>query len=296
MRQLLPRRLFQNKLKKKLKRLKKYWSDDVVKRVNYYNKLTPDTPIGKTSTQLRNFKYGIKPKTYFFDSFKFFRYFPDNLRISFLFGDITYTPPEPSFVKSRPVGDRNYNSVVLKLNEIRHFLFIKDSKDFDSKKNSLVWRGKVYQQKREEFLRRYFDHPMCNVGKVNSDKGDMKWLLPRMSIHEQLEYKFILCLEGNDVASNLKWVMSSNSIAVMPRPRFETWFMEGTLKPGIHYVPIKDDFSDLEEKLNYYIQNPAEALKIIENGHKFVEQFKNKKREDLISLMVLDKYFKKTNQ
>jgi hypothetical protein len=61
-------------------------------------------------------------------------------------------------------------------------------------------------------------------------------------------------------------------------------------------VPIKDDFSDLEEKLNYYIQNPAEALKIIENGHKFVEQFKNKKREDLISLMVLDKYFKKTNQ
>ncbi|WP_016776277.1 glycosyltransferase [Anaerophaga thermohalophila] len=296
MRQLLPRRLFQNKLKKKLKRLKKYWSDDVVKRVNYYNKLTPDTPIGKTSTQLRNFKYGIKPKTYFFDSFKFFRYFPDNLRISFLFGDITYTPPEPSFVKSRPVGDRNYNSVVLKLNEIRHFLFIKDSKDFDSKKNSLVWRGKVYQQKREEFLRRYFDHPMCNVGKVNSDKGDMKWLLPRMSIHEQLEYKFILCLEGNDVASNLKWVMSSNSIAVMPRPRFETWFMEGTLRGGVHYIEIREDYSDLEEKLKYYLENKDEARRIIENAHLHVEQFKNKKQEELISFLTILKYFRNTGQ
>ena len=50
-----------------------------------------------------------------------------------------------------------------------------------------------------------------------------------MTINEQLHYKFILCSEGNDVASNLKWVMSSNSIAVMPKPKFETWFMEGIL-------------------------------------------------------------------
>ena len=40
------------------------------------------------------------------------------------------------------------------------------------------------------------------------------------------KHKFILCIEGNDVASNLKWVMSSNSVAVMPKPKFESWFME----------------------------------------------------------------------
>jgi len=72
-----------------------------------------------------------------------------------------------------------------------------------------------------------------------------------MTIDEQLEYKFILSLEGNDVATNLKWIMSSNSLAFMPRPKYETWFMEGNLVPNHHYILIKDDYSDLEERLKY---------------------------------------------
>ena len=42
--------------------------------------------------------------------------------------------------------------------------------------------------------------------------------------------------------------MSSNSVAVMPRPKYESWFMEGRLQPGVHYIEIKDDYSDLEPK------------------------------------------------
>ncbi len=117
-----------------------------------------------------------------------------------------------------------------------------------------------------------------------------------MTIKEQLEYKFILAIEGYDVASNLKWVMSSNSIAVMPRPTCETWFMEGTLIPNYHYIEIKPDFSDLEERLQYYMAHTDEAQAIIEHAHEYIEQFKNKKREQLISLLVLEKYFKMTEQ
>ncbi|GIR91542.1 MAG: hypothetical protein CM15mP92_0060 [Halieaceae bacterium] len=75
------------------------------------------------------------------------------------------------------------------------------------------------------------------------------------SLDTHLKHKFILCIEGNDVASNLKWVMSSNSVAVMPKPKYESWFMEGKLIPNYHYILIKDDYSDLEEKLNYYKKN-----------------------------------------
>jgi spore maturation protein CgeB len=82
----------------------------------------------------------------------------------------------------------------------------------------------------------------------------------------------------------------------MPRPKYETWFMEGTLIPDHHYVCIKDDYSDLEEKLNYYIEHPDEAQRIIDNAHEFVAQFRNKRREKIISLLVLDKYFRKTGQ
>lgn len=105
-----------------------------------------------------------------------------------------------------------------------------------------------------------------------------------------------MALEGNDVASNLKWVMSSNSVAVMPRPTCETWFMEGKLIPNYHYIEIKPDFSDLEERLNYYIEHPEEAQQIVDHAHAYVTQFKDRKREKLISLLVLVKYFGMTGQ
>lgn len=105
-----------------------------------------------------------------------------------------------------------------------------------------------------------------------------------------------MALEGNDVASNLKWVMSSNSIAVMTRPTCETWFMEVKLIPDYHYIEIKDDLSNLEEKLTYYINHPAEAELIIRHAHEYVAQFFDTERERLISLLVMDKYFQMTGQ
>ena len=83
-----------------------------------------------------------------------------------------------------------------------------------------------------------------------------EWIKGHISEYDHLGYKFIMCLEGNDVATNLKWVMSSNSLAVMPKPVYETWYMEGRLIPNYHYVEIKPDYSDLEERIQYYIDHP----------------------------------------
>jgi spore maturation protein CgeB len=71
--------------------------------------------------------------------------------------------------------------------------------------------------------------------------------------------------------------------------------MEGTLIPDYHYIEVRDDFSDLEERLRYYIDHPDEAESIIRHAHEFVSQFKNRQREQLISLLVLKKYFEVTN-
>ena len=78
----------------------------------------------------------------------------------------------------------------------------------------------------------------------------------------------------------------------MPQPTCETWFMEGSLKPDYHYIEVKPDLSDLEEKMDYYSAHPEEAQKIIEHAHEYVKQFKDQKREEIISFLVLDKYFK----
>jgi len=295
LRQYYPLSLFTNKLKSELKRIHDYDSDYIFKRVNYYNQLNELHTLSSGAKALSEIKLGKKQKTYYFDFFEFTRYFNSKLKIHFLFGDITHVPNESTIVKSRPVTGENTNSILLNLDKVRHFLFLNDNKKFTNKKDMLVGRSKANQPHRIRFLEQYMNHPLCNIGQVNKN-ANIQFLANRLTISEHLDYKFILCLEGYDVASNLKWVMSSNSLAVMPKPKFETWFMEGTLIPDYHYVLINDDYSDLEERLNFYIQNEDKALKIIENAHHYIRQFKNKKQEDLISLLVLQKYFDKTGQ
>ncbi|RKD91182.1 glycosyl transferase family 90 [Mangrovibacterium diazotrophicum] len=293
---LVPRFWSQFILRFKLKRIQAFDADYVYERVNYYNKLTECSTIKDKLESLKDYKLPERQRVYYFDSYQYIRYFSFKKRANFLFGDVTTVPDLPAFVKSRPIHGDNRNSVVLKLVKARHFLFVNDPVPFAEKKDMLIGRSAVSQPHRQKFLEMYFDHPMCNVGQINLNEDSHRWQLPKITLREHLNYKFILCLEGNDVATNLKWVMSSNSLAVMPKPIYETWFMEGKLIPDYHYVEIKSDYSDLQERLSYYIEHEDEALQIIQNANNYVKQFKNKKRESLISLMVIKKYFDMTGQ
>lgn len=267
----------------------------IQERVNYYNKLSKEVKLPESTPLIKDHKIG-KQKVYFFDSYNYTRWFDKNLKFSFLPGDITHVPDTPTVLKSRPLKDNNQNSIILKLDKIRHFIFVKDKKRFSDKKDMAIFRGKVSgKDNRILFMNKFYNNPMFDIGDVSKNVINPNWITPKKTIAEHLDYKFIMALEGNDVASNLKWVMSSNSIAVMPRPTCETWFMEGKLIPNYHYIEIKDDFSDIEERLNYYINHQDEAEMIIKNAHEYIKPFKNKQRERLISLLVLDKYFKLTN-
>jgi hypothetical protein len=154
----------------------------------------------------------------------------------------------------------------------------------------MIGRAAVHQEHRKRFYEKYFNNPLCDLGQVNKN-GNQEWIKPKISIGEHLKSKFILSLEGNDVATNLKWIMSSNSIAVSPPLKMETWYMEGTLKPDVHFIGIDENYENLEEKLQYYIDHENEALEIIRNAKEYRAQFNDKNVENLISLLVLKKYF-----
>lgn len=298
LRQLQPKFLFRMRLASTLASVEKRSDKEyIMERVNYYNKLQPTVKLPASAPILANHKLQ-KPKVYFYDSYEYTRWFSPSFQWGFCPGDVVFVPEYPSIVKSRPLCEGNENSVVLNMDKIRHFTFVKDSKKFTEKSNLVIFRGKVAGKEcRVRFLEKFFNHPMCDLGDVSkSQKVPDEWKTGKKTIREHLDYKFIMALEGNDVASNLKWVMSSNSLAVMPRPTCETWYMEGKLIPNYHYVEIKPDYSDFEERINYYIAHPDEAQKIIDHAHEWVAQFRNKKREKLISLLVMDKYFKATGQ
>lgn len=292
---LVPSQFFRNRLAKELSRLEQYDKHYIEDRVNYYNKIsTPfELPEGE-STRVQNFKK-TKGWTYYFDLWSTLKYFPKKSQFCYLNGDITHVPEYPTFVKSRPISGENQNSTLLKLNKVRHFLFVNDPIPYHAKKDMVVWRGVGYQPRRQLVLKQFYNNPRCDIGQVKPINGD-PWEKTYLSIKEQLQYKFVLCIEGNDVATNLKWAMSSNSLCIMSKPTCETWFMEGKLKPGIHFVEVKKDYSNLIEKIDYYLENEEEALEIINNSNHFVSEFLDPGREKLIGLMVANKYFANTNK
>lgn len=296
---LTPRCILQTRLRRILEKYyPKYDSADLQFRLNYYNKIKNERQLSDNAPtlaqhKLKNVNYS---KVYFFDSYEYTRYFPKHLHWIFRPGDITDLYPYPSIVKSRPITENNENSVLLKLNKIRHFIFVKDKTKFEDKIPKILFRGAAHgKPNRQMFIEKWIDNPMCDIKDTAKDSiNPPQWQSKPISIKQQLKYKYIMAIEGNDVASNLKWIMSSNSIAVMPRPKYETWFMEGTLIPNHHYIEIKDDFSDLIEKVNYYEHHPEKAKAIIKNANEYVKPFKDKKREKLLGILVMKKYFEKT--
>ena len=112
----------------------------------------------------------------------------------------------------------------------------------------------------------------------------------RLSIAEQLKSKFIISLEGGDVGTGLKWMLYSNSTVIMPKPTMEGWFMEGLLEPWVHYVPLKNDFSDLEEKYEWCLNNLDKCEEIANNGKKYMEQFLDEDTEKKIENLIIQKY------
>lgn len=262
-------------------------------RLNYYNKLTharlPDA-LASTVASIP-----MRSSRYYYDLKEHARYFPRKFRLDHLFGDITLVPTVPAIVKSRPIGGANENSVLMKLDKFRHFRLHRDPMAFGDKLPKAVWRGGGNNAKRIELVNRFHDNAHCDIGLTSYDASD-KRSKPFLTPVEQMRFRYIVSVEGVDVATNLKWVMASNSLCMMPAPVYETWFMEGLLKPGVHYVQLRPDCADLEDKIRHYENNRKEAEAIVRQANAHVAQFVDERRERLLSLLVLAKYFAVTGQ
>ncbi|WP_246429699.1 glycosyltransferase family 90 protein [Prosthecomicrobium pneumaticum] len=264
----------------------------VLDRLSYYNGMAP-SEVSAKACDLAHLPR--KPSYYHYDLTRYTRAFPAFLKADVLFGDVITVQPVPTLVKSRPIAPDNGNSILLKLDRLRHFTWERDSIGFRDKRRAAVWRGGLINEQRRDLVQRFYRHPVFDIGHVGAPQPGLD---PKrfLSVAEQMRFRYVISVEGNDVATNLKWILASNALCMMPRPRYETWFMEGRLESGVHYVELRPDFADLEEKVAHYDRNEDEALAIIARANAHVRQFLDPRREDLLSLLVLQRYFALTGQ
>ncbi len=235
----------------------------------------------------------------------------ENLKFNFTVGDINSPLVIPTFCHSRPIKNKG-NNILLPLTELwmmtERIHQIKNDIPFQNKINGIFWRGtnsgddigselQNLRAQRITLVKKFYNHnnKCFNIGfsdmRYNKkSKLNHMYLKPFTSLQDQLKYKFIIAVEGNDVASNLAWILLSNSIPICPTHFIESWFCEGKLKPWKHYIPVKNDFSDLEQNYNKCLKDNDLCNKIIFYSRLFAFQFMDREREFEIIKEVVQIY------
>ncbi len=111
-----------------------------------------------------------------------------------------------------------------------------------------------------------------------------------VSIEDHLAYKYLIDVDGNSCTySRLYWILKSNSLCLKHISTNEQWYYKG-LEPYVHYIPFKEDFSDLNEKIHWAKNHPDEVEKIILNANEFANESLKHSDALLYLYKVLERY------
>lgn len=122
---------------------------------------------------------------------------------------------------------------------------------------------------------------------------DLKKVLPQaptMSHKEQIKYKYQIVLDGDTCTyPGLQWRLLCNSLLFKPASPLIMWF-DKALIPWKHYIPVHQDLSDLEEKINWAMTHDEEAEQIAKNATCFAREFLSEKAIYVYCYKILTAY------
>ena len=150
------------------------------------------------------------------------------------------------------------------------------------------WRGGSSGLDRPESLRMkvtkaLYKNPLTDVKITKWGNWENEKDIPeehfgdRCGLDKHFRYKYILIVDGNLIASNHQWVFGSGAVPIMITHPNNNWWFKNLLKPMENYVPISYDLSDLEEKIQWLVDNDGKAKQIAEHAVKFSEEVFNPK-------------------
>jgi hypothetical protein len=91
-----------------------------------------------------------------------------------------------------------------------------------------------------------------------------------LSIENQLKYKYILDIDGWACTWDATfWKLYSGSVLLKQKSVWKQWYYDELIE-YVHYVPFANDFSDLNEQIQWCINNDDKCQEIINNSRKFV--------------------------
>jgi len=128
--------------------------------------------------------------------------------------------------------------------------------EWENKKNECIWRGNLENGSVFNFFdinnkhnlnqREYFKK-MYNENKIRN----MNYSSEHTTIAEQLKYKYILDIDGwSSTWDGTFWKLYSGSILLKQKSIWKQWYYDELIE-WVHYVPIENDFSNLNEQIEW---------------------------------------------
>lgn len=116
---------------------------------------------------------------------------------------------------------------------------------------------------------------MVDFHNIKKLKNNNIHLMDFVSMEEQSKYKYVIYIEGNSAAYRLAHMLKFNSLILKVDSKYKLWF-EDLLKPYKHYIPIKHDLMDLDEKIKWCKLNDNKCYEIVKNANQFYKKYINK--------------------
>lgn len=97
---------------------------------------------------------------------------------------------------------------------------------------------------------------------------------PFMSRDEQMQHKYLISVDGHVRPFRVPFELGTNSVVLLVDSlyNYKCWWDE-LLEPNVHYIPIKADLSDLEDKIRWCIANDQKCKEISDNATKWYNKY-----------------------
>ena len=109
---------------------------------------------------------------------------------------------------------------------------------------------------------------------INTNSFRFK-LANKISNIEKSKYKYILNIDGYVSAYRLSSELSMGSVVLIVKSEYKLWFSTN-LKEYVHYVPVKEDLSDIIQIIQWCKDNDEKCKKIAANAMEFFKKYLSK--------------------
>lgn len=144
---------------------------------------------------------------------------------------------------------------------------------WDKKIPKILWRGGAYGMARLQFMRAIMAHDYnfvdAGIAYYDTEKNKKLFGMPTKNVispEESLAYKYLIDVDGYSCSySRVAWILTSNSLLLKHSSPNVQWYYHN-LQPYVHYLPINEDFSDLQKQYEWAEANQEQAQQIIANA------------------------------